>query len=98
MSLPVLIEAITVELRGKTQLDMFEMRLAEFGYVPFPEYAEATYTVAARKWYAVTDGFPRILPNSIPSGVEDTKYAVRLSACDSFEGKPDWAGLKENLT
>lgn len=95
VTLPNLVEELTRQLTGTPQLETFEARLADFGYVPFPEYSDANYAPGPGSSYEVRDGFPRVIPGAIPDGVEEVRYAIRLDACEAFKAQPDWTTIEE---
>jgi hypothetical protein len=95
VTLPGLVEALTTQLTGQPQLEVFEARLADFGYVPFPEYSELAYCPGPVSWYEVIEGFPRIDFDALVDGVDNVRYAIRIDACERFRSEPDWARIKE---
>lgn len=66
--------------------ELLEERLAQYGYLNAhaPMYTEA-YVIGRTRLYAVTDGFPRLLTSTIPPGVDDVEFSVRISAIDQFQ-------------
>lgn len=94
VTLPELIDQLAKDLVGKPQLEAFEARLADFGYVPYPEYFDATYCPGPSSSFEVRDGFPRIIAGAIPDGVVDVRYAIRLDVCQPFRAQPDWKQIQ----
>ena len=60
------------------------------GYSESSSFAKKEYTVIAEDFYEVRDKFPRILPNDLPQGVVNVKYAINLNYCEQFKQSPNW--------
>jgi len=76
-------------------LDMLEAGLIEVGYETRAEYdAEAWLPVNLRP-FEVKDGFPRLVPESLPSGVLKVSYRILPASCEAFERNEAW--MKEVL-
>ena len=95
VTLPELVDELASQLEGKPQLETFEARLADFGYVPYPEYLDDTYAPGPSSCFDVRDGFPRIISGAIPDGVDDVRYAIRMDACEPYRTQPDWKQIQE---
>ena len=67
-------------------VELLEEKLAQYGYLSAhaPMYSEA-FVVGSTRLYAVQEGFPRILTSTIPPGVDEVTFAVRLAAIEQFE-------------
>lgn len=76
--------------------DVFEDKLCEQGYLDHPEYDKQHFVVSKPDFFEVKEGFPRIIPRAIPSGVDQLRYAVELAACIPFRREPEWEGAKAN--
>lgn len=64
-------------------LDAFDANLEDAGYEAGHEYNVRVAHVADEA-YAVTDGFPRIVPDGIPDGPVEVSYDLPLAAIDTF--------------
>ena len=95
VTLPDLVDELTRQVTGTPQLETFEARLDDFGYVPYPEYLDATYASGPSSFFEVRDGFPRIASAAIPDGVADMRYTIRLDVCEPFRTQPDWKAILE---
>lgn len=95
VTLPELVDELAKQLAGKPQLETFEARLADFGYVPYPEYLDATYSAGSTSCFEIREGFPKIVSGAIPDGLEDVRYAIRIDACEPFRAQPDWKHIQE---
>ena len=86
ISLPELVQMIRTELDGKA-VEEFEESLVESGFLDIHQdaYASPRYSIRSKRFFQVSDGFPRLLPAALPSGVEDVKYAIAIAACKPFE-------------
>jgi len=63
---------------------LFEERLAAAGFDWEHDYSDRHWTVGDQALYEVADGFPRITPSTVPAAVEDVRYTISLSGCESF--------------
>lgn len=70
---------------SQSALTEFDLRLAEAGYADSEDYARAWYHIPGVRYFAVRDGFPRLIPTVVPSGVRDVNYVIDLRACAAFE-------------
>ena len=67
-------------------LDIFDMKLAEYGY--FPELSNDIFNkfiTDSIKIFSVEEEFPRIVPHKIKSQIIALKYSVDLSKCIEYE-------------
>lgn len=62
----------------------FEQRLVEIGFFMRREYDIPSFVVNEICSYAVENGFPRICPSEIHSGIQSVSYEVTLEACKSY--------------
>ena len=71
----------------------FDGSLMECGYLDdhAGAYAENGLSVRASRWFEVREGFPRLLPGSVPAGIVAANYAVALELCAPFEIAADVA-------
>jgi len=88
-TLPQLVDEMRNEI-GDTSpdlLDLFNTKLILFGYLNSHRnlYTDTEYTLRKKRFYRVTNGFPRILEKDLASGVGDVRYSVSVSACSGFE-------------
>jgi len=97
VTLPELIDQLAKDLTGKPQLEIFEARLGDFGYFPYPEYLDETYCPGPSSSFEVRDGFPRIDLGAIPDGAEDVRYSIRLDVCEQFRAQPDWKQVQGRI-
>lgn len=63
---------------------LFEQRLAAVGFDWEDDYDDKHWIIGDEALYEVTDGFPRIVPSMVPAAVDDVRYAISLSDCESF--------------
>jgi hypothetical protein len=85
-SLPDVVDSLR-DLFDGSALDTFEEGLTEAGYTEAQReiYLSPRYTIRREYFYRVEDSFPRLRENVLPSGVEEVKYQVSISACVEFE-------------
>ncbi len=66
-------------------LTEFDLRLAEAGYADGENYTRTWYQIFGARYFAVRDGFPRLVQAGVPTGVHDVVYLIDLRACAAFE-------------
>lgn len=89
LSLNDFIIRLKEKIAGSDLVSTFEEKLAEVGYIDIPEYDFPCFSVVRTRTYEVRDGFPRITPESLASGISDVSYCIAFSSitgyiCDSF--------------
>jgi len=85
-SLPELVASIRERLPDNASA-VFDDALVDFGYLDTHVglYSRPRYTIRSRRYFAVEDGFPRLLGGMMPPGVEEVSYSVAVAACTPFE-------------
>jgi hypothetical protein len=61
-----------------------DMLLNAGGFRWSDDYSDFSWVEGERRGYRVVDGFPRLCPANVPSGVTEAKYAVGLPDCEPF--------------
>ncbi len=85
-------------------LSQFESALYQAGYSPVHdgEYGKTLLRIVDERLFAVTDGFPRIVPDTfgggIPPGVESVEYEINLNAFEQLilASNPDQGAMHLN--
>lgn len=85
-SLASLVEVIRAGLTGPAR-SKFDDCLSFAGYIDSQHelYELPKYSVLAQRFFRVGEGFPRLLGQQVPPGVENVSYDVALAACIPFE-------------
>ena len=65
--------------------DLLRAALLEAGYRKREEYRRPYWLLNGRSFYVVGEGFPRIIPGMIGSGIDKVRYRVAVQACGEFE-------------
>ncbi|WP_035054497.1 PD-(D/E)XK motif protein [Andreprevotia chitinilytica] len=91
LNLPDLVDELIALLDGTEYAEVFESKLLAAKYIRTPEYEEYRYEASTPTMLEVRDGFPRLLQDVVPAGVEELSYSIRLDACMPFAIKPTWA-------
>ena len=73
-----------IESQDTSALGDFEERLAATGYDDTDDYADQLWLVGDATAFAVLEGFPRIVPPMVPSGVSDVRYQINMAECEPF--------------
>ena len=89
LSLNGLIRQLREKILDNDLISTFDSRLFEVGYIDIPEYDFPCFSVAQIRTYEIRDGFPRITPESLFSGISEVSYSISFSSiaeyiCDSF--------------
>ena len=82
-----IVEVITKHLSSKSKLllDMFNIKLIDFGYIPEIETEPyAKFLIDTVNVFQVTENFPRLIPQMIPLEITSLKYIIDLSICTAF--------------
>jgi hypothetical protein len=77
--------------------NLFRLKLLEAGYFDIHRhlYSVTGYSIRQENIYKITDDFPKITEDQIPSGVGDVRYSLIVSANDDWTFSED--ELFENL-
>lgn len=84
-------EGRTLCLPSGAAISHFDNALAVTGFVDAhaPEYSRSRFRVASEKLFAVREGFPRLTPEDIisgvPAGVDKIAYDINLELAKSFQ-------------
>lgn len=91
-----LIDSIREKLETSSEAarERFEDLIYLAGYVTSDKYLEFHFTKIAVKCFKIVEGFPRILPSSIPEGVDTLSYVLQLDACAEYVDKPHWWSIE----
>ncbi|CAN5438478.1 hypothetical protein BH11BAC5_BH11BAC5_09690 [soil metagenome] len=67
-------------------IELLNIRLASTGYYNHQSslYEGTGYFIREESVFDITDGFPSLTSQNIPVGINDVKYTLNLSACNSF--------------
>lgn len=85
-TLPAMVEAMRLAVKGGEAQPVFEDRLLESGYADIhePIYAHAAYTLRETNAFAVEAGFPRIVEADLAEGVGGVSYKLAIAGCAAF--------------
>ena len=85
LSLPDLVVRIRSALSAGRLTELYADKLTLAGYnAADEEFYMQTYIVNRQRLFRVTDGFPRIQTDDLPSGVRDVAYKIELPACEPY--------------
>jgi hypothetical protein len=65
--------------------ERFETLLFQAGYVPLEAYDDKFFRLIATRSFEVRDDFPRLMPHTIPEGIERVSYQISLESIAPFE-------------
>jgi hypothetical protein len=71
----------------RADLAVFENSLLEYGWIDAyrSRYVQDHFALASRRYYAVLDGFPRLVPGTLPLGISGVSYLLDISSCAPYE-------------
>ena len=91
-SLGALIDSITVALSSSASAaEEFDEKLASLRYLDLPEYRLHEFAVVKQDTFTVSEGFPRIIPTTLISGIHDVNYCIQLAALVPFQTTISWS-------
>lgn len=68
----------------------FEEKLVSLGYLDLPEYRTQLFALVKKDTFLVNDGFPRIIPSTLMSGIQEVTYSIQLAALMRFQTDIPW--------
>lgn len=80
----------TIEANALGALDLFEAGLVNAEYEERPEYSEKFWLPVVGSIYEVGEGFPRLVPGTIATGIRKVKYNILPAACTEFRRDETW--------
>ncbi len=69
---------------GGAAKDLFDAGLEAWNYAEHEDYDQPRWVLTDRRLFEVRDGFPRVIPSMLPSGVQRVSYEVLLRDCEPF--------------
>lgn len=81
-----------LESSDKRLVDRYDSLLAAAGFRYEDDYSGNLWKGGERSIYQVTEGFPRLVPRSVPSGLSGVRYNLSLTECGGFLVSPDRLG------
>ena len=86
-TLPAIIEEICAQIQyDPIAIFQFYLKLLKYGYnEALADKYNIGFSVSDIKFFAIKEGFPRLLQTDLPNGVGDLKYSIVVAACIPFE-------------
>lgn len=85
ISLNKLIWEIKSMLEDESTLDMFEEKLIQVGYSYAENYDESVFSLISIDAFKVSENFPRLERNVIPSEISNVKYELDINSIEKFK-------------
>ncbi len=79
-SLNTQVEVVRDSIKDPEHRDIFDFRLYESGYLELKDYDAPCYSVTKEESFHVREGFPRISPEDLVSGVSGVTYDLDLKS------------------
>lgn len=73
-----------IDGEGESARDAFEDALLASDYAVRPEYDERAWVVIGRRTFEVREGFPRLVPSLLPTGIQQVRYDILVADCLPF--------------
>lgn len=88
-SLNDLVNGIRQRLGTGRERDRFECKLAKYGYFDRDreKYKDKRYRFVERRFFSVTEAFPKLIRATVPSEVVSAKYELSIPAITEFEAE-----------
>jgi hypothetical protein len=84
-SLHTLVQGLRQILTGDDlAIEEFEVCLLQRGYFDAPTYDQHWWRISGTKCFAVKEGFPRLEPAMLPTGILAIQYTLSLTDCASW--------------
>lgn len=72
--------------KSKLLLDVFNLKLIDYGYIPELENEPyVSFLIDNTRVFRIKDDFPKLIPPMIPAEILRVKYSIDLSLCNGFE-------------
>ena len=84
MSLNGMVGKIAALLKDEDVLARFEAKLADYGYIPLPDYDLPKFLIANIQAYLVCDKFPKLVRSGLSAGITHVNYQIELDKIDPF--------------
>jgi hypothetical protein len=95
-SLVELVDTIMHKLSNSRGAQMeFELKIELAGYDPELEVCNERFALDERINYSVSEGFPRLIPANVPTGIRRAEYEISGASIAAFQ--ISWDELMENL-
>lgn len=87
LSLPQLVSDLEkiFETEGNDLVSIYHRKLADYGFQPTHDYSKSIWDVLSQTAFRVEQGFPCLVPDTLPSGIVSLKYAIDTTFCGPFE-------------
>lgn len=91
ISLNEAVKKVSSKISLQKNKDLFELKLAKNGYQSknADEYSSYRFKLAEKRMYCVSNEFPRLTKNSVPSAVVETQYKIDLPSIETFRMRED---------
>lgn len=91
-NLPSIIENIRKKLLESlpSSIERFNELLLGVGYIENNEYQNRNFILLNEKTFEVREGFPRICTKDVPTGIDQVRYNLNISACEEFLSDLNW--------
>lgn len=87
----VTLNGLVAEIRTRllesspASIDIFEAGMIAAGFEARAEYEAEAWLLVRSRPYEVTDDFPRVIPATLPAGIQKVSYSILPSACSACE-------------
>lgn len=79
-----LVRRVSGKITEEQLREIFEAALSMAGYIDLPEYEQPLFVVKSCYTYLVSDRFPRLIPETLPAGIQAVSYDLHLAPIEAF--------------
>lgn len=94
ISLNQMVARIRNMISDADNIDLFDSRLHDAGYIELRDYDTPCFSVTQQKTYIVKEDFPRITPETLCNGLTNVSYDISLLSIESFISDFPFKGIE----
>lgn len=95
ISLNQMVANIRKIISDADNIDLFDSRLHDAGYIELRDYDTPCFSVTQQKSYVVKDDFPRITPKTLCPGLTNVAYDISLLSIESYISDFPYKGIDD---
>lgn len=84
ISLNQMVANVRQMISDADNMDLFDSRLHDAGYIELRDYDTPCYSVTQQKAFIVKENFPRITPETLSNGLTNVSYDISLPSLESY--------------
>lgn len=96
ISLNQMVANIRKVISDADNIDLFDSRLHDAGYIELRDYDTPCYSVTQQRSYIVKKDFPRITPETLCNGLTNVSYDISLLSLESYISDFPYKGIDDD--